>query len=46
MTHYFDKDKKPVRYIFAMEFEITEAAKEEAQIPDGFQAIDDDDIPF
>lgn len=41
LTHYFNKEKKPVYYIFVLDFE------SETQIPEGFTQIEDDSsLPF
>jgi len=42
LTHYMNKDKKPVYYIFAMDFELTEAP----QVVEGFAEIDDSECQF
>src|SRR5665647_1233871 len=43
LTHYLNKEKKPVYYLFILDFE---SETQEPQIPDGFTKIDDSVLPF
>jgi len=43
---FYLKDKATVPYYFINEFEFEESDVPRSNIPDGFQAIDDDSIPF
>ena len=47
LTFYINKEKRTVPQIFISEFEIlSENKNKEDGIPEGFQAMEDDDIPW
>lgn len=43
---FYGDDKKPTIKIKAWHWELISSPEIEAQVPDGFMAIEDDDIPF